>query len=70
LPRASPRGGCSRAPRWSARALGFGDDFGSIEAGKRAAMIAIPIPAGVDDVEEYLVGGVEPADIQWLDPQS
>ncbi len=45
-----------------ARALGFGDEFGSIEAGKRAALIAVRIPAGVDDVEEYLVGGIEPDD--------
>ena len=29
------------------RALGFGDDFGSIEAGKRAALIAVRVPAGV-----------------------
>src|SRR4029079_4526154 len=30
-----------------ARALGFGDDFGSIEVGKRAALIAVRVPAGV-----------------------
>ena len=69
-PRVTARRLLESATLVGARALGFGDDFGSIEAGKRAAMIAIPIPAGVDDVEEYLVGGVEPADIQWLDPQS
>ena len=50
-----------------ARALGFDDDFGSIETGKRAALIAVRVPAGVDDVEEYLVGGIEPGDVQWLD---
>ena len=50
-----------------ARALGFGDDFGSIDVGKRAALIAVRIPAGVDDVEEYLVGGIEPDAITWLD---
>ena len=51
-----------------ARALGFGDDFGSLERGKRAAMIAVRIPEGVTDIEEYLVGGVEPGAITWLEP--
>jgi aminodeoxyfutalosine deaminase len=50
-----------------ARALGFGDEFGSLEAGKRAAMIAVRIPDRVSDVEEYLVGGIAPQDIQWVD---
>jgi cytosine/adenosine deaminase-related metal-dependent hydrolase len=50
-----------------ARALGRGDDFGSVEIGKRAALIAVQLPAGVDDVEEYLVGGIEPDAIRWLD---
>jgi cytosine/adenosine deaminase-related metal-dependent hydrolase len=53
-----------------ARALGFGDDFGSIETGKRAALIAVRIPASVNDVEEYLVSGIEPAAITWLDPET
>jgi cytosine/adenosine deaminase-related metal-dependent hydrolase len=69
-PRVTARRLIESATLIGARALGFGEDFGSIEAGKRAALIAIRIPAGVDDVEEYLVGGVEPADIQWLDPQT
>ena len=49
-----------------ARALGFGDELGSIEAGKRAALIAIELPEGVSDVEEYVVSGVEPARIRWV----
>jgi cytosine/adenosine deaminase-related metal-dependent hydrolase len=50
-----------------ARALGFDRELGSIDAGKRAALIAVRVPAHVDDVEEYLVGGVEPDAITWLD---
>jgi cytosine/adenosine deaminase-related metal-dependent hydrolase len=53
-----------------AQSLGFGDEFGSIEAGKRAALIAVRVPPHVDDVEEYLVGGVEPDDVRWLDSAS
>ena len=49
-----------------ARALGFGAEFGSLEPGKRASLIAVRVPEGVDDVEEYLVGGVQPDDISWL----
>ena len=50
----------------AAGALGFGDEFGSIEPGKRAALIAVRVPRGVSDVEEYLVSGVTPASIEWL----
>ena len=49
-----------------ARALGFGDEFGSIETGKRGALIAIDLPEGVGDVEEYLVSGIEPTRIRWI----
>ena len=38
-----------------------------IEPGKRAALIAVRVPAGVSDVEEYLVSGIEPDAITWLD---
>ena len=41
-----------------ARCLGFEDDFGSFQVGKKAAMTAVRLPASVGDVEEYLVGGV------------
>jgi cytosine/adenosine deaminase-related metal-dependent hydrolase len=50
-----------------AQALGFGADFGAIEPGKRAALLAVSVPDDVTDVEEYLVGGVRPEAIRWLD---
>ena len=53
-----------------ARGLGFAEEYGSIEAGKRAALIAVRVPPHITDVEEYLVGGVEPDTIEWLDSGS
>jgi cytosine/adenosine deaminase-related metal-dependent hydrolase len=51
-----------------ARALGFDDELGSIDPGKRGDLIAVSLPAvGAGDVEEYLVDGVDPAMIRWLD---
>ena len=66
-PRVPARRLLESATLTGARALGFDNEFGSIEAGKRAALIAVRIRDGVDDVEEYLVGGIEPAAVQWLD---
>jgi cytosine/adenosine deaminase-related metal-dependent hydrolase len=50
-----------------ARALGFDAEFGTIEPGKRARLIAVAVPPGTSDVEEYLVSGVSPEQIRWLD---
>ena len=49
-----------------AGALGFGNELGSIDRGKRASLIAVRVPDYIDDVEEYLVSGVEPASVAWL----
>jgi aminodeoxyfutalosine deaminase len=55
------------ATRIGAEALGFSREFGTIEPGKRAELIAVRIPRDVPDVEEYLLTGIKPADIAWLD---
>ncbi len=55
------------ATRAGAEALGFGGELGTIEAGKRAELVAVSLPPGVTDVEEYLVGGIRSEHIAWLD---
>lgn len=69
-PRVSARYLLESGTLCGARALGFGEQFGSIEEGKEAALIAVRLPEGVDDVEEYLVSGIEPAAITWLDSKN
>jgi cytosine/adenosine deaminase-related metal-dependent hydrolase len=54
------------ATRVGAVALGLGADFGTLSPGKRAAVIAVQVPSGVADVEEYLVGGVVTVAIKWV----
>ena len=65
-PRVPARSLLESATRCGADALGFGDEFGSIEVGKRGSLIAVRLPAGVGDVEEYLLSGIEPDAIAWL----
>ena len=55
------------ATRQGARALGFDADYGTIEPGKSARLLAVSIPPDTDDVEEYLVGGIEPSQIRWIE---
>ncbi len=50
-----------------ARALGFADQYGTIEPGKSGRLLAVRIPDGVSDVEEYLVSGVAPRQLFWLE---
>jgi len=54
------------ATRHGAEALGFGGDYGTIERGRRARLIAVDLPPSCRDVEEYLVNGVAPGQIHWL----
>ena len=49
------------ATRQGARALGLAGAYGTIAPGKCAAFVSVRVPAGVRDVEEYLVSGVPEA---------
>ncbi len=56
------------ATRTGAEALGQADRFGTITQGKRPALLEVGVPAGINDVEEYLVGGIAADDIRWISP--
>ena len=49
-----------------AKALGFEGEFGALAPGYRAEVLAVRVPEGVTDVEEYLVGGVSADDLTWV----
>jgi cytosine/adenosine deaminase-related metal-dependent hydrolase len=49
-----------------ARVLGFDADYGTIEPGKAARLLAVALPSSNIDVEEYLVGGIQPEQITWI----
>ena len=54
------------ATRQGARALGFDAAYGTIEPGKSGRLLAVSVPADTDDVEEYLVSGIEQHQIRWI----
>ncbi len=50
-----------------ARALGFDGEYGTMEPGRRARLLAVDVPPGAGDVEEYLVSGIQPEQIRWIE---
>jgi len=55
------------ATQEGAQALGFGGQYGVLTPGSHARMIAVSVPADLDDVEEYLVGGIAPDQVAWVE---
>lgn len=50
-----------------ARALGFEAEYGTIEPGKAARLLAIDLPGPTPDVEEYLVSGIGRDQVRWVE---
>jgi cytosine/adenosine deaminase-related metal-dependent hydrolase len=65
-PRVPARQLLESATRIGARALGFENELGTIEPQKRASLIVVRLAGAVTDVEEYLVSGIRPEAISWL----
>lgn len=68
-PSVPPRALLESATRHGADALGFGGELGTLEPGKRAALIAVSLDDDVNDVadvEAYLVSGITPDRVRWL----
>jgi cytosine/adenosine deaminase-related metal-dependent hydrolase len=55
------------ATRQGARALAFDGEYGTIEPGKRARLLAVDVPSIIEDVEEYLVSGIHPEQVRWIE---
>jgi cytosine/adenosine deaminase-related metal-dependent hydrolase len=55
------------ATRQGARALAFDDEYGTLDSGKVARLLAVDVPPGTDDVEEYLVSGIQPEQVKWVE---
>ena len=49
-----------------ASALGGGDRFGVIAPSRPASLIAVELRGATDNVEEYLLSGIEPDSVTWL----
>jgi cytosine/adenosine deaminase-related metal-dependent hydrolase len=66
-PTVSPGALLDSATRQGAHALGFDADYGTIEPGKSARLLAVALPPDTIDVEEYLVSGIEREQIRWIE---
>jgi len=53
--------------RAGAAALGFAGQLGELTPGARATLLGVDVPTGIPDVEEYLVSGVDPSSLRWLE---
>jgi len=55
-------------PEWWGDAFLEGEgDPGPAAPGKRARLLTVRLPSDALDVEEYLVSGIDPAQLRWLE---